>query len=110
MTINRFWRSAMSAHHAAGQIALVRARVIICAGVESMNLRPTAASTRCPTRALAAKSAALYRHGQTAENVASQYKMASACRSRRWRFPATPRPLAGRPATFTAEIVPDPDQ
>jgi len=76
-TINRFCGSSMQAiHSAAGAIQLGAGEVFICAGVESMTRIPMSGFNPMPNPALAeAMPGAYMGMGQTAENVAKQYKI-----------------------------------
>ncbi|MDE2302164.1 MAG: thiolase family protein [Sphingomonadales bacterium] len=76
MTVNRFCGSSMSAVHIAmGQIAVGAGEVFVCAGVESMSRVPMMGFNPLPNPVLAKKSAAYMSMGETAENVARQYKI-----------------------------------
>ncbi len=77
MTVNRFCGSSMHAVHiAAGQIALGAGEVFVCAGIESMSRVPMMGFNPMPNPALVAKNAAAYiGMGDTAENVARQWRI-----------------------------------
>ena len=75
-TINRFCGSSMSAVHvAAGSIAMGAGQLFIAAGVESMSRVPMGGFNTSPNPALAKNSAAYIGMGETAENVATRYKI-----------------------------------
>lgn len=76
-TINRFCGSSMQAiHSAAGAIQLGAGDVFICAGVESMTRIPMSGFNPMPNPVLAEQLPGAYMSmGQTAENVAAQYKI-----------------------------------
>ncbi len=79
-TVNRFCGSAMTAIHiAAGQIALGAGEVFICGGVESMTRVPQGGFTRSHNPLLNTPELNAYiSMGETAENVATRYKVARA--------------------------------
>ncbi len=76
-TINRFCGSSMQAiHSAAGAIQLGAGEAFICAGVESMSRIPMSGFNPMPNPVLAEQLPGAYMSmGQTAENVATQYKI-----------------------------------
>lgn len=76
-TINRFCGSSMQAiHSAAGAIQLGAGEAFICAGVESMTRIPMSGFNPMPNPVLAEQLPGAYMSmGQTAENVAAQYKI-----------------------------------
>ena len=76
-TINRYCGSSMTAvHMAAGAIAMDAGDAFICAGVESMTRVPMMGFNPMPNAALAAANPAAYLPmGDTAENVASRWKI-----------------------------------
>ncbi|MBP7253621.1 MAG: thiolase family protein [Alphaproteobacteria bacterium] len=76
-TINRFCGSSMQAiHSAAGAIQLGAGEAFICAGVESMSRIPMSGFNPMPNPVLAEQLPGAYMSmGQTAENVAAQYKI-----------------------------------
>jgi acetyl-CoA acyltransferase len=76
-TVNRFCGSSMSAiHFAAGAIAIGAGKAFICAGVESMSRVPQGGFNRSPNSALEGRYPEAYtRMGNTAENVAKQWKI-----------------------------------
>lgn len=86
-TMNRFCGSSMYAiHTAAGQIALGAGDAFICAGVEAMSRVPQGGHTPSPNPRFANKdrptaefmTRAYLSMGETAENVADQYKVSRA--------------------------------
>lgn len=76
-TVNRWCGSSMEAIHiAAGNIAIGKGEVFICAGVESMTRIPMGGYNPLPNPALYATMPEAYiSMGLTAENVAKQYKL-----------------------------------
>ncbi len=76
-TINRFCGSSMTAIHAAvGQILAGAGDVFICAGVESMTRIPMGGFNPMPNPVLAQSYPQAYiSMGETAENLARQYKI-----------------------------------
>jgi len=76
-TVNRFCGSSMtSVHMAMGAIAIGAGEVFICAGVESMSRVPMMGFNPLPNPELAASMPAAYMGmGDTAENVAAQWKI-----------------------------------
>jgi acetyl-CoA acyltransferase len=110
-TVNRFCGSSMSAIHiAAGAIQMGAGEVFVCAGVESMTRVPMSGFNPLPSPKLyAAHPEAYIAMGDTAENVARQWKIARpdqegfALRSHQ---KAAAAQLAGR---FKDEIVPIPN-
>jgi acetyl-CoA acyltransferase len=79
MTVNRFCGSSMqSVHIAAGQIQLGAGEVFIAAGVESMSRVPMLGFNPLPNAALQAKAHVYISMGDTAENVASRWKISRA--------------------------------
>ncbi|MCA3244494.1 MAG: thiolase family protein [Alphaproteobacteria bacterium] len=77
MTINRFCGSSMQAIHvAAGNIALGMGEVFVCGGVESMSRIPIGGYNPLPNPKLHEQEHGAYMGmGETAENVASLYKI-----------------------------------
>ena len=77
VTVNRFCGSSMQAiHQAAGAIALGAGEAFLCAGVESMTRVPIGGYNLMPNPALAKTyPQAMIAMGETAENVARQYKV-----------------------------------
>ena len=77
-TVNRFCGSSMqAAHMAAGAIAKGAGEAFICAGVESMSRVPIMGFNPMPHPALAKNyPQAFVSMGETAENLAAQYKIA----------------------------------
>jgi acetyl-CoA acyltransferase len=77
VTVNRFCGSSMQAiHQAAGAIQMNAGNVFICAGVESMTRIPMTGFNPSPNPHLYAKLPAAYiGMGQTAENLAKQYRI-----------------------------------
>ena len=107
MTVNRFCGSSMqSVHIAAGQIQLGAGEVFIAAGVESMSRVPMMGFNPLPNPVLQAKAPVYIGMGDTAENVASRWRIgrgeqeAFAVRSQQRAAAAA---AAGR---FAAELVP----
>ena len=76
-TVNRFCGSSMTGIHiAAGQIAAGAGEAFICAGVESMSRIPMGGFNPMPNPAIHAKTPEAYiGMGETAENLAKQYKI-----------------------------------
>jgi acetyl-CoA acyltransferase len=79
-TLNRFCGSSMtSIHMAAGQIAIGAGDAFVCAGVESMSRVPRGGANPSPNPRFADMALQTYiSMGETAENVAGQYKVARA--------------------------------
>jgi acetyl-CoA acyltransferase len=77
VTINRFCGSSMqSVHQAAGAIQMGAGEVFVCAGVESMSRVPIMGYNPLPHPGLLAKLPGAYLGmGDTAENVARQWKI-----------------------------------
>ncbi|MGQ3675536.1 thiolase family protein [Xanthobacter sp. TB0139] len=77
LTVNRFCGSSMqSVHIAAGQIAMGAGEAFICAGVESMSRVPMMGFNPMPNPGLHARNPGAYMGmGDTAENVASRWKI-----------------------------------
>lgn len=77
VTVNRFCGSSMYAiHMAAGAIALEAGEAFICAGVESMTRVPMGGYNPLPSPALHERYPAAYiSMGETAENVATRYRI-----------------------------------
>ena len=77
LTVNRFCGSSMqSIHIAAGNIQMGAGDAFICAGVESMSRIPMSGFNPMPNPELAEQMPGAYMGmGQTAENVARQYKI-----------------------------------
>jgi acetyl-CoA acyltransferase len=80
MTVNRFCGSSMqSAHIAAGAIKMGAGDAFICAGVESMSRVPMSGFNPMPDPGLYARMPGAYMGmGETAENVAAQWKISRA--------------------------------
>ena len=76
-TVNRFCGSSMQAiHMAAGAIQMNAGEVFLCAGVESMTRVPMGGFNPLPNPALFARyPQAFASMGETAENLAKQYKI-----------------------------------
>ncbi|NBX74222.1 MAG: thiolase family protein [Alphaproteobacteria bacterium] len=75
-TINRFCGSSMqSVHMAAGAIQLHAGGAFVCAGVESMSRIPMGGFNPMPHPDFMKQSAAYMSMGETAENVASRFKI-----------------------------------
>ncbi len=79
-TVNRFCGSSMQAiHQAAGAIAANSGDVFICAGVESMSRIPMGGFNPLPNAKLFERSPGAYMSmGETAENVATKWKISRA--------------------------------
>jgi acetyl-CoA acyltransferase len=76
ITMNRFCGSSMSAvHYAAGQICLGAGECFIAAGVESMSRVPMGGFNPMPNPKLAKASEAYISMGDTAENLAKNYRI-----------------------------------
>lgn len=77
VTVNRFCGSSMtSIHNAAGMIQMGAGEVFICAGVESMSRIPMGGFNPMPNRGLFEHYPQAYMSmGETAENLASKYKI-----------------------------------
>ncbi|MCB1650867.1 MAG: thiolase family protein [Alphaproteobacteria bacterium] len=77
MTVNRFCGSSMSAiHYAAGQIQMGAGEVFVAAGVESMSRIPMGGFNPMPNPAIYGEYPQAYMSmGETAENLADQYKI-----------------------------------
>lgn len=109
-TVNRFCGSSMqSIHQAAGAIAANAGDVFICAGVESMSRVPMGGYNPLPNPKLyEAMPGAYMSMGETAENVATKWKIGRqeqeqfACESQK---KATQAQAEGR---LTEEIIPIP--
>ncbi|MGB4100845.1 MAG: thiolase family protein [Alphaproteobacteria bacterium] len=107
LTVNRFCGSSMqSIHIAAGNIQLDAGDAFICAGVESMTRIPMSGFNPMPNPELAEQMPGAYMGmGQTAENVARQYKIT---RKEQEEFAVTShqRAAAARAAgKFAEEII-----
>lgn len=103
-TINRWCGSSMEAIHiAAGKIATGAGDAFICAGVESMSRIPMGGFNPLPNPVLNdALPQAYCTMGETAENVANQYKIS---RAEQEAFALTSHQKAAK-ADFSHEIVP----
>ena len=107
-TINRYCGSSMTAVHvAAGAIALGAGEVFICAGVESMTRVPMMGFNPLPNPELAKSMPAAYLPmGDTAENVASRWKI-SRLEQEEFAVESQRRATAARAAgKFKDEIIP----
>lgn len=107
-TINRFCGSSMtSVHVAAGSIQMGAGEVFVCAGVESMSRVPMMGFNPMPHPGFAAEMPGAYMGmGDTAENVANQWKISRAEQEEfavRSQARATAAQGSGR---LTDEIVP----
>ena len=107
-TVNRFCGSSMQAiHMAAGAIQMNAGEVFLCAGVESMTRVPMGGFNPLPNPALFKRyPQAFAGMGETAENLAKQYKIS---RQRQEEFAlASQQKTAAAAAAgkFDAEIVP----
>ncbi|MGO4377547.1 thiolase family protein [Pseudoduganella sp. RAF53_2] len=79
MTVNRFCGSSMSAIHiAAAQIEAGLGEAYLCVGVESMTFVPQGGFNFSPNPELYENSDTYISMGETAENVAREYKVARA--------------------------------
>jgi acetyl-CoA acyltransferase len=108
LTVNRFCGSSMqSVHIAAGQIQLGAGEVFIAAGVESMSRVPMMGFNPLPNPALQAKLPAAYiGMGDTAENVAREWRIGRA-EQEAFAVRSQKRAAAAVQAgNFSAEIVP----
>ena len=96
-TINRFCGSSMTAiHAAAGQIQMGAGEVFICAGVESMTRIPMGGFNPMPNPELGKIYPQAYiSMGETAENLARQYKIP---RAEQEKFAAASQQKAARAA------------
>ncbi len=103
-TVNRWCGSSMEAIHiAAGNIAMGKGEVFICAGVESMTRIPMGGYNPLPDPGLFASMPEAYiSMGLTAENVAKQYKLE---RSDQESFAIASHQKAAK-ADMSDEIVP----
>ncbi len=107
-TINRYCGSSMTGvHMAAGAIALGAGEVFICAGVESMTRVPMMGFNPLPNPELANSMPAAYMPmGDTAENVASRWKI-SRKEQEEFAVESQRRATAARATgKFKEEIVP----
>ena len=107
-TINRYCGSSMTAVHvAAGAIALGAGEAFICAGVESMTRVPMMGFNPLPNPELARSMPAAYLPmGDTAENVASRWKI-SRLEQEEFAVESQRRATAARAAgKFKDEIIP----
>lgn len=107
-TINRYCGSSMTAVHvAAGAIALGAGEVFICAGVESMTRVPMMGFNPLPNPELARSMPAAYLPmGDTAENVASRWKI-SRLEQEEFAVESQRRATAARASgKFKDEIIP----
>lgn len=107
-TINRFCGSSMtSIHAAAGQIQMGAGEVFICAGVESMTRIPMGGFNPMPNPELGKIYPQAYiSMGETAENLAKQYKIS---RAEQEKFALNSQQKAAKAAAdgrFKDEIVP----
>lgn len=76
MTVNRFCGSSMQAvHMASAQIEAGMADAVLCVGVESMSLVPQGGFNFSPHPRLRAESDAYIAMGETAENVATRWRI-----------------------------------
>ncbi len=124
-TVNRFCGSSMTAvHMAAGAIATGSGEVFICAGVESMSRVPMMGFNPMPNPELAKKMPAAYMGmGDTAENVAAQWKISrkeqeefafrsqqkTAAAQKAGKFVDEIIPIVGRKGTVSVDGCPRPD-
>jgi len=107
-TINRYCGSSMTAVHvAAGAIALGAGEVFICAGVESMTRVPMMGFNPLPNPELAKSMPSAYLPmGDTAENVASRWKI-SRLEQEEFAVESQRRATAARAGgKFKEEIIP----
>lgn len=115
MTVNRFCGSSMSAIHiAAGQIAMGAGEAFVCGGVESMTRVPQGGFNFSPNQRFKYKdmpdaelmTEAYIAMGDTAENVAAQYRVSRVDQEKlayASQMKAAAAQAAGR---FKGEIVP----
>ena len=107
-TINRFCGSSMQAiHMAAGAIQMNAGEAFLCAGVESMTRVPMGGFNPLPNPALFKRyPQAFAGMGETAENLAKQYKI-SRQRQEEFALASQQKTAAAQAAgKFDAEIVP----
>ncbi len=107
-TVNRFCGSSMQAiHQAAGAIKMGAGEVFICAGIESMSRIPMGGYNPMPNPTLInAGHKAYVGMGETAENLADQYKIS---RAEQDAFAAESQKRASAAQAtgkFKAEIIP----
>ena len=107
ITMNRFCGSSMSAvHYAAGQILLGAGDCFICGGVESMSRIPMGGFNPMPNPELAKSTYAYMAMGDTAENLATKYKIDRA-RQEEFALASQSKAAAAREAgKLKDEIVP----
>jgi acetyl-CoA acyltransferase len=107
-TVNRFCGSSMQAiHMAAGAIQMNAGEAFLCAGVESMTRVPMGGFNPLPNPALYKRyPQAFASMGETAENLATQYKI-SRRRQEEFALASQEKTAAAQAAgKFEAEIVP----
>ncbi|MBP9146972.1 MAG: thiolase family protein [Thermoanaerobaculia bacterium] len=107
-TMNRFCGSSMQAiHMAAGAIQMNAGELFLCAGVESMTRVPMGGFNPLPNPALFKRyPQAFAGMGETAENLANQYKI-SRQRQEEFALASQQKTAAAQAAgKFDAEIVP----
>lgn len=107
-TVNRFCGSSMQAiHMAAGAIQMNAGEAFLCAGVESMTRVPMGGFNPLPNPALFRRyPQAFAGMGETAENLAKQYKI-SRQRQEEFALASQQKTAAAQAAgKFDAEIVP----
>ncbi len=107
-TVNRFCGSSMQAiHMAAGAIQMNAGEAFLCAGVESMTRVPMGGFNPLPNPALFKRyPQAFAGMGETAENLAKQYKI-SRQRQEEFALASQQKTAAAQAAgKFDAEIVP----
>ena len=107
-TVNRFCGSSMTAIHiAAGSIAAGAGEAFICAGVESMSRIPMGGFNPMPNPALFEKYPQAYMSmGETAENLAKQYKIERAAQEEFAVGSHKKAAAAAEAGKFDDEIVP----
>lgn len=107
MTVNRFCGSSMSAIHiAAAQIEAGLGEAYLCVGVESMTMVPQGGFNFSPNPTLYEHSDTYIGMGNTAENVASRYRVSRADQER-MAYESHRKAAAARESGLLAdEIVP----
>lgn len=107
-TVNRFCGSSMQAiHMAAGAIQMNAGEAFVCGGIESMSRVPMGGYNPMPNPLLAKEiPGAFMSMGQTAENVASRYKLGRAEQEAFAVSSHAKAAAAQASGKFDAEIVP----
>ncbi|MBI4967818.1 MAG: thiolase family protein [Rhodospirillales bacterium] len=108
VTVNRFCGSSMQAvHQAAGAIQMGAGDAMLCAGVESMSRVPMLGFNPMPHPGLAKTFPQAYASmGETAENLARQYRISRAAQEEFAVASQTKAAQAQAAGRFAAEIVP----